>query len=394
MQFEIHRTSHNTNARTGLLTLAHGTVRTPAFMPVGTRATVKAMTPEEVAEIGYTMILANTFHLYLRPGDDIIRDLGGLHGFMNWPHCILTDSGGFQVFSLSDLRKMTEEGVRFRSPIDGSTHMITPEKSISIQENLGADIIMAFDECTPYPATEKQARDSMELTLRWADRCRAAHRRTHDQALFGIVQGSVYPDMRVECAERLAAMDFPGYAVGGLSVGEPKEDMLKGLEAALSGLPKAKPRYAMGVGTPGDFLECVERGIDMFDCVMPTRVARNGRAFVTGGQRNLRNARFAREAGPLDPTCDCPTCKKYSLAYLRHLHIANEILSARLLTYHNLHFFKRCMDQIREAVEMDALGDLRHRWTEESGRFEASENEAQERFTIERKSKIRDSEES
>ncbi|MFW6303618.1 MAG: tRNA guanosine(34) transglycosylase Tgt, partial [Candidatus Sumerlaeota bacterium] len=258
--------------------LAHGTVHTPCFMPVGTRAAVKAMTVHEVEALGYEMILANTFHLHLRPGDELIRDLGGLHEFMNWRRPILTDSGGYQVFSLSDLREISEKGVHFASPVDGRKLFIGPEEAIRIQNNLGADIIMAFDECTPWPCEVKDARKSMELTLRWADRCRLAHQRTNDQALFGIVQGSVYPDLRRESARKTVEIDFPGYAVGGLSVGEPKEELYPALEAALEELPTGKPRYAMGVGTPRDFLDCVERGIDMFDCVMPTRVARNGRA--------------------------------------------------------------------------------------------------------------------
>jgi queuine tRNA-ribosyltransferase len=372
----VHRATVSP-ARTGVLSLPHGDVRTPAFMPVGTRATVKAMAPEEVAAIGYDIVLANTLHLHLRPGDDVVRDLGGLHKFMNWPHPILTDSGGYQVFSLSDLRHIREEGVEFASPLDGSRHFISPEKAIAIQENLGADIIMAFDECTPYPCEHAAARRSMEMTLRWAERCRAAQTRPAEQALFGIVQGSVYDDLRQESARRLVEMDFPGYAIGGLSVGEKKEEMLGALDVALTELPADRPRYAMGVGTPEDFLACVERGIDMFDCVMPTRVARNGRAFVRGGQRNIRNARYTRDPRPLDATCPCAACRSYSRGYLRHLHLASEILAARLITLHNLTFFHTCMEELRQAIEADALPALRVRWEAERLAFaQAEEAEA------------------
>ena len=373
MQFTIDHQTATGPARTGRLELAHGVVRTPAFMPVGTQATVKAMTADEVAGIGYEMILANTYHLHLRPGDELIRDLGGLHGFMNWDKPILTDSGGYQVFSLTELRKLTEEGVEFASPYDGSRRMISPERSIEIQQNLGADIIMAFDECTPYPCEIDRARQSMELTLRWAQRSKDAWARREEQALFGIVQGSVYRDLRVECAQRLVEMDFPGYAVGGLSVGEPKPEMMLGLEAALSALPTDRPRYAMGVGTPQDFLDCIERGVDLFDCVMPTRVARNGRAFVPGGHLNVRNARFATDPRPLDETCDCPTCRKHSRAYIRHLHRVGEILAARLLTMHNLSFFYRVMERIRHAIETDSLPQLRQEMAEEQNAFDNSD---------------------
>ena len=378
MDFRVLHASPASPARTGLLRLPHGEVRTPAFMPVGTAGAVKAMTTREVAEIGYEMVLANTYHLYLRPGDEAVRELGGLHRFMNWDGALLTDSGGYQVFSLSHLRKLREEGVEFASPLDGARHFISPEKAIAIQENLGADVIMAFDECTPYPCSLSEARESMELTLRWAERCKRSRTRAHDQALFGIVQGSVYDELRVESARRLADMDLPGYAVGGLSVGEPKQEMYRALEAALGELPAEKPRYAMGVGTPEDFLDCVERGVDLFDCVMPTRVARNGRAFVRGGRRNIRNARYARDPRPLDESCGCEVCRGYSRAYLRHLYRSGEILSARLLTYHNLHSFQRCIEEIREAVERDALPALRRRWAAERESLQRSEAEDEE----------------
>jgi len=373
MKFEVLSAAARGPARTGRLILPHGEVLTPAFMPVGTRGAVKAMTSEEIERLGFQMVLANTYHLFLRPGDEVVRDLGGLHKFMHWNRPILTDSGGYQVFSLSSLRRMNEDGVEFASPIDGSRSFISPERAVAIQENLGADIIMAFDECTPYPCDAGRARDSMELTLRWAERCKKAQTRAGEQALFGIVQGSVYPELRAECARRLVETDFPGYAVGGLSVGEPKEDMLAALEASVRELPPGRPRYAMGVGTPEDFLECVERGVDLFDCVMPTRVARNGRAYVRGGQRNIRNARYTRDGRALDETCACETCRNYSRGYLRHLHQAGEILAARLLTLHNLHFFQQCILEIRRAVESDSLGALRARRAEEKARFQSQE---------------------
>ena len=364
MTFSITYSSTTCGARTGILELPHGQVTTPTFMPVGTHATVKAMTPEELEQIGFEMILGNTFHLHLRPGDELIRDLGGLHRFMNWDRPILTDSGGYQVFSLTKLRKMTEEGVEFSSPVDGAKCFLSPESATKIQQNLDSDIMMAFDECTPYPSTYEEARKSMELTLRWAARCQKAQT-NHEQSLFGIVQGSVYPELRTECARTLSDMDFPGYAIGGLSVGETKDEMHIGLEAALEILPKSKPRYAMGVGTPRDFLDCIEMGVDLFDCVMPTRVARNGRAFIKGGQLNIRNACYTRDPRPLDASCNCYTCRNYSRAYLRHLHLAGEILSSRLLTTHNLHFFHDCILQIRQALEREALGELREQWKAE-----------------------------
>jgi queuine tRNA-ribosyltransferase len=370
MRFEIHHRSSTSSARAGVLSLPHGDVQTPFFMPVGTRAAVKAMSPDELKTLGYEMILSNTYHLFLRPGDEIVRELGGLHRFMNWDRPILTDSGGYQVFSLSELRKISEEGVEFASPLDGSRAFLSPERAVAIQQNLGADVIMAFDECTPFPCERDQARESMELTLRWARRSRNAWTRRDTQSLFGIVQGSVFPELRAECARRLVELDLPGYAVGGLSVGEGKDAMLEALEAAIPQLPLDRPRYAMGVGTPEDFLECVERGVDMFDCVMPTRVARNGRVYVTGGRMNIRNAKYKSDPRPLDEKCACDCCRNYSRAYLRHLHQCGEILAARLLTLHNLHFFQECMRQIRQAVVEDGLKALRTRWTEEKRSFE------------------------
>jgi queuine tRNA-ribosyltransferase len=373
MHFEVLKKHPNSPARTGLLTLPHGTVRTPAFMPVGTRGTVKAMTTDEVESMGYEMILANTYHLFLRPGDEVVRKLGGLHKFMNWKRPILTDSGGYQVFSLTKLRKMSEEGVEFASPVDGSRSFLSPEKSISIQQNLGADIILVFDECTPYPCDHATAKRSMELTQRWSVRSKAAWTNREEQALFGIVQGSVYPDLREASAKFLTELDLPGYAIGGLSVGETKEELHLAIDTTVPLLPENKPRYALGVGTPEDFLECISRGIDLFDCVMPTRVARNGRAFVRGGQRNIRNARYKVDPRPLDPYCQCDTCRNYSRAYLRHLHQCGEILSARLLTLHNLFYFQNVMQQIRSAIEAGDLNALRAEWAAQTDEFRAVE---------------------
>lgn len=373
MRFQILKQSSDARARTGLLHLPHGTVRTPVFMPVGTYGAVKAMTPEELVDLGYELILANTYHLHLRPTSEVVASLGGLHRFMHWERPILTDSGGFQVFSLSKLRKLTEEGVEFASPLDGSRDFLSPERAVEIQRNLGADIIMVLDECTPHPVSEEEARVSMERTVRWAGRSCEAWTHRDEQSLFGIVQGSVYDSLRAECAGRLAELDLPGYAIGGLSVGEPKEDMLRAIETSIAHLPSDRPRYAMGVGTPWDFLECVERGVDMFDCVMPTRVARNGKAFVTGGQRNIRNARYREDPLPIDPACDCYACRHYSRGYLRHLHQSGEILCARLLTTHNLHVFQRCIEAIRAAVESDGLGELRAQWRAEEAAFKESE---------------------
>lgn len=347
--FTVDQSSSECAGRTGTLTTAHGQIETPVFMPVGTQATVKSMAPWELRELGFGIILSNTYHLYLRPGSDIVKEAGGLHAFMNWPGAILTDSGGFQVFSLSDLRKVTDDGVTFRSHIDGSRHVMTPERAVQVQEDLGADIMMAFDECLAYPAEHTAAREAMERTVRWAARCRAAQTRT-DQALFGIVQGVVYRDLRCECARRLVDLDFPGYAVGGLSVGEPKPLMYETLEFTVPELPVDKPRYLMGVGSPDCLWEGVARGIDLFDCVFPTRIARNGTALTSEGRVIIRDARYARDFGPLDPACDCPTCRQFSRAYLRHLFKAGEILALRLATTHNLHFLYNLMERIRRSL--------------------------------------------
>lgn len=336
-------------ARRGQLTFPRGTIQTPAFMPVGTYGTVKAMTPEELDACGAEIILGNTFHLMLRPGTDIISAHGDLHDFMHWERPILTDSGGFQVFSLGAMRKITEAGVHFRSPIDGSRIFMGPEESMAVQRQLGSDIVMIFDECTPYPATEEEARTSMELSLRWAERSRQAHG-DNPAALFGIVQGGVYESLRGRSLDGLMEIGFDGYAVGGLSVGEPPADRWRVLDYLASRLPADKPHYLMGVGTPEDIVEAVRRGIDMFDCVMPTRNARNGHLFTHEGVVRIRNAVHATDTGPLDPHCDCYTCRNYSRSYLRHLARCNEILGARLNTIHNLHYYQSLMRDIRLAI--------------------------------------------
>ena len=348
MKFEL--LASDGAARRGRLSFPRGTVETPAFMPVGTYGTVKAMTPEELEDLGAEIILGNTFHLMLRPGTDIIRRHGDLHGFMHWERPILTDSGGFQVYSLAQMRKISEEGVRFRSPVDGSLVALTPERSMAVQRALGSDIVMIFDECTPYPATEAQARASMELSLRWARRSRAAHG-DNPAALFGIVQGGMYPALRRESAEGLLEIGFDGYAIGGLSVGEPMEERNHILEATTPLLPADRPRYLMGVGKPEDIVEAVRRGVDMFDCVIPTRNARTGFLYTRHGLLRIRNARFADDTRPVDETCGCYTCRHYSRAYLRHLDKCGEILGARLNTIHNLYYYQQLMREIREAIE-------------------------------------------
>ncbi|HZK00095.1 MAG TPA: tRNA guanosine(34) transglycosylase Tgt [Tissierellaceae bacterium] len=359
IKFELVKEDKDTRARLGRIHTPHGVIETPVFMPVGTRATVKAMTPEEVKSLGAEIILSNTYHLYLRPGHDLIKEAGGLHKFMNWHGPILTDSGGFQVFSLGDLRKITEEGVEFRSHIDGSKHFISPEKSIEIQNALGADIIMAFDECTPYPASYDYVEQSMERTTRWAQRCKDYHKNTDSQALFGIVQGGMYKDLRERSASDLIEMDFPGYAIGGLSVGEPLETMCDLLDFTTPLLPKDKARYNMGVGTPDYLFESVIRGIDMADCVLPTRIARNGTLITSQGRLVIRNAKYKRDFSPLDPECDCYACTNYSRAYVRHLFNVDEILGARLATTHNLYFLVKLMENIRKAIKEDRLLDYK-----------------------------------
>ncbi|MBS1216573.1 MAG: tgt [Proteobacteria bacterium] len=336
-------------ARRGRLALAHGEVETPVFMPVGTYGTVKAMSPAELEGIGARVILGNTFHLWLRPGLDVIRAHGGLHAFMGWNHPILTDSGGFQVFSLGALRKISEEGVRFQSPVNGDRMLLTPEESMRIQSVLDSDIAMIFDECTPYPADEREAAESMRLSLRWAARCKAAHA-GNPNALFGIVQGGMFEALRDESLAGLAEIGFDGYAVGGLSVGEPKEDMLRILAHVAPRLPADRPRYLMGVGTPEDLVDAVSLGIDMFDCVLPTRNARNGHLFTRWGDIRIRNARYKADTRPLDESCACYTCRHFTRAYLHHLDRANEILGARLATMHNLFYYQTLMHELREAI--------------------------------------------
>ena len=357
--YELIKEDPRTRARRGRLHTPHGTIETPVFMPVGTAGTVKAMLPEEVKSLGAEIILSNTYHLYLRPGHDIVREAGGLHKFMNWDRPILTDSGGFQVFSLGAMRKISEEGVKFRSHIDGSSHMLTPEKSIEVQNALGSDIMMAFDECAPYPADYSYVKNSLERTTRWLRRCKEAHKDTERQSLFGIMQGGMYKDLRYQSAMEIVELDLPGYAIGGLSVGEPRELMYEVLDYAADYLPKDKPRYVMGVGTPDHLFEGVERGVDMFDCVLPTRLARNGSAMTSHGKVNIKNAKFERDFTPLDHECDCYVCRNYSRAYLRHLFKANEILSSMLLSYHNLHFLVHTMQNIREAIEQDRFKEYK-----------------------------------
>jgi queuine tRNA-ribosyltransferase len=347
MKFEI--THRDGAARRGVLALAHGEAETPVFMPVGTYGTVKAMSPAELAELGTRIVLGNTFHLWLRPGLEVIAAHGGLHRFMGWHGPILTDSGGFQVFSLGELRKITEEGVRFASPINGDRLLLTPETSMHIQRVLNADVAMVFDECTPYPASESEARDSMQLSLRWAERSKGAHQ-GNPNALFGIVQGGMHEHLRDESLARLTQIGFDGYAIGGLSVGEPRADMGRILRHTAAALPAQQPRYLMGVGTPEDLVEAVTAGIDMFDCVLPTRNARNGWLFTRHGDIKIRNAPYRGDTRPLDATCDCATCRNFTRAYLHHLQKVNEILGSRLNTLHNLHFYQTLMRELRGAI--------------------------------------------
>ena len=368
LNFEIKKIDKKTGARLGVMHLPHGDVETPVFMPVGTQATVKSMTPEELKdEVKSHIILSNTYHLYLRPGHELIREAGGLHKFMNWDRNILTDSGGFQVFSLGDLRKITEEGVEFRSHLNGSKHFISPEKSMEIQNALGSDIMMAFDECAPYGVSYDYVQKSMRRTTRWAKRCKEYHKNTQNQALFGIVQGGFFKDLRKESAKELAKLDFPGYAVGGISVGEPKEEFLDILRYTTPLLPENKPRYLMGVGSPDYLIEAAISGIDMCDCVMPTRMARNGTALTHFGQVNLLNACHAKDFTTLDKECDCYTCKNYTKAYIRHLFKAKEILGARLLSIHNLRFLVNLMENVREAIKQDSLLEFREEFYKKYG---------------------------
>ena len=355
MKFELITTDGK--ARRGRMIFERGVVETPAFMPVGTYGTVKGMTPEELEATGAEICLGNTFHLMLRPGTEIIKKHGDLHDFMQWQKPILTDSGGFQVFSLGELRKIKEEGVTFRSPLNGEKIMLTPERSMEVQRDLGSDIVMIFDECTPYPATEQQAKKSMEMSLRWAKRSKEAHG-DNPSALFGIIQGGMYPSLRDVSLNGLEEIGFDGYAIGGLSVGEPKHEMIKILNHTTDKMPAHKPRYLMGVGKPEDLVEGVRRGIDMFDCVMPTRNARNGHLFVSNGVIKIRNAKFKDDIRPLDENCDCYTCKNYSRAYLHHLDRCNEILGARLNTIHNLYHYQQLMKGLRTAIAAGQLDDF------------------------------------
>ena len=368
LEFEIKKVDKKTGARYGIMHLPHGDVETPVFMPVGTQATVKAMTPDELKnDVKASIILGNTYHLYLRPGHELIKKAGGLHKFMNWDRNILTDSGGFQVFSLGDLRKITEEGVEFRSHLNGSKHFISPEKSIEIQNALGSDIMMAFDECAPYGASYEYIKNSMERTTRWAKRCKEYHKNTDTQNLFGIVQGGFFKDLRKKSAEDLKALDLPGYAIGGISVGEPKEEFLDILRYTAPLLPSDKPRYLMGVGSPDYLIEAACAGVDMCDCVMPTRMARNGTALTHHGQVNLLNACHTEAFETLDDECDCYTCKNYTRAYIRYLFKEKEILGARLLSIHYLRFLVKLMEDVREAIKEDRLTEFKEEFFRKYG---------------------------
>ena len=366
--YELKHVCKQTGARYGILHTPHGDVETPMFMPVGTLATVKGISPEQLKEMNSGVILSNTYHLWLRPGEDVVEKAGGLHKFMNYDRPILTDSGGFQVFSLGKTRKIEEEGVTFKSIIDGKKLFLSPEKAIDIQNKLGADIIMSFDECAPYPCTYDYMKKSVERTLRWAKRGQDAHARKNDQALFGIVQGGEYPDLREMCAKELVKMDFPGYSIGGTSVGEPKEVMYKMIDDAIKWLPTDKPRYLMGVGNPIDLIEGAMRGVDMFDCVLPTRVARHGALMTSHGRININNEKYKYDFTPLDKDCDCYTCKNYTKAYLRHLHKSEELFGKNLLSIHNVRFLLKLSEDIREAIKNDRLADFKEEFLERYGR--------------------------
>ncbi len=365
--YEPVHVCRQSGARLGRVHTPHGVIETPEFMPVGTQATVKGMSPEELKSMGVNILLSNTYHLWMRPGSDIVREAGGLHRFMNWDRAILTDSGGFQVFSLSDIRHITEEGVGFRSHIDGSRHVLTPEKSIAVQNDLGSDIIMAFDECVPHPADEAYTKNSLERTTRWLERCISQHKRPDDQALFGIIQGGVYPHLRQQSARAITSFDLPGYAIGGLSVGEPGEVMYRMLEATVPLMPADKPRYLMGVGTPDYLVEGAIRGIDLFDCVLPTRIGRNGTVLTSHGRMIVRDAKFARDMRPIDESCECYVCQNYSRAYIRHLIKANEMFGLRLASWHNIHFLMNLMRQVREAIKNDRLLSFRDEFFDRFG---------------------------
>ncbi|MBT2569153.1 tRNA guanosine(34) transglycosylase Tgt [Planococcus sp. ISL-110] len=365
--YEHIKTCKQTGARLGIVHTPHGSFETPAFMPVGTQATVKTMSPEELKAMNAGIILSNTYHLWLRPGNDVIKEAGGLHKFMNWDRPILTDSGGFQVFSLSEFRNIKEEGVHFRNHMNGDKLFLSPEKAMQIQNDLGSDIMMAFDECPPFPATHEYMKSSVERTSRWAERCLEAHERKADQGLFGIIQGGEFEDLRKQSAQDLVSLDFPGYAIGGLSVGEPKDVMNRALEFTTPLMPADKPRYLMGVGSPDSLIDGSIRGIDMFDCVLPTRIARNGTLMTSTGRLNIKNAAFKRDFGPIDDKCNCYTCTNYSRAYVHHLIRADETFGIRLTSYHNLQFLLNLMEQVRQAIREDRLGDFREEFFEAYG---------------------------
>ena len=357
-EFKVKKTDKNSKARVGEVKTSHGSFKTPCFMPVGTLGTVKTLTKEELIELGAEIILGNAYHLYLRPGTEIIKKAGGLHKFMNWDRPILTDSGGFQVFSLAKLRKITNKGVEFSSHIDGSKHFFTPEKAIKIQNDLGADIIMAFDECAPYPVTHEYAFSAMERTHLWAEKCLKFHKKK-SQALFGIIQGSVYKDLRIESAKFISSLDFPGIAIGGVSVGESRAEMYKAISWCEPYIPKDKPKYVMGVGEPVDLLESIERGIDMFDCALPTRIARNGAVWTKTGRINLRNSKYKKDLSPIEKNCACFACKNYTKAYISHLIGVKEILGIRLTTIHNLHFILNLLADSRKAIKNDEFSKFK-----------------------------------
>ena len=387
--FEIERTCAQTSARAGFITTTHGVVPTPAFMPVGSQATVKALTPDDVKEVGAKILLSNAYHLYLRPGADVIEQMGGLHRFMGWDGPILTDSGGYQIFSLASLRRVDDEGVGFRSHIDGSEHFLTPEDVVKLQEGLGSDIIMALDECPPHTAGVSQVREATGRTHRWAARCLKAHRR-EDQSLYGIVQGGIFPELRRESAAHLTSLDFPGYAIGGLSLGEPKKVMLTMVEETVSCLPGSKPRYLMGVGSPEDLVENVARGIDLFDSALPTRTARNGALFAATGRLNIRNASYKELDQPIDPGCDCYTCQRFSVAYLNHLFKSKELLAYRLATIHNLRFIMRLMERMRQAILRGGFGEFQREFLDSYRTTDEEVRLAQKQQWLERSVRVHD----
>ena len=362
--YKLIKQCPRTGARLGKLITPHGEIDTPVFMPVGTQASVKGISPEELEALGAKIILSNTYHLFLRPGHELVAEAGGLHKFMNWNGSILTDSGGFQVFSLSDLRKITEEGVAFRSHLDGAKLVLSPEKAMEIENALGADIMMAFDECTPYPSTYDYTKRSLERTTRWAERCLKAHKNTEKQSLFGIVQGGTFADLRKKSAREIVSLDFPGYAIGGLSVGEATQTMYDMLEETVPELPENKARYLMGVGRPDNLVEGVMRGIDMFDCVLPTRIGRNGTALTSRGRVIVRDAKYAHDFSPIDPECNCPACRSHSKAYIRHLLKAGEMYGLRLMTIHNLYYLVHLMGDIRKAIAEDRFPEFREEFYE------------------------------